>query len=64
MLNNFFARLTSRKFLLTVAGIILILVLKSYGVPDNVIAYVVGLIGGYLGVEGFRDIVSVLKAPQ
>jgi len=61
MLNNFFARLTSRKFLLTVAGVILILVLKSYGVPDNVITWLVGLILSWVGCETAIDVVAILK---
>lgn len=61
MLQNFLARLTSRKFLMTIFGVILILILKNLDVPDNVIVWIIGLIGGWIGVEGLRDIVAVLK---
>lgn len=61
MVADFLRRISSRKFLVTILGVALILILKSYGMPDNAIAWLVGLIGGYLGIEGLKDIVAVLK---
>jgi hypothetical protein len=51
MWSELLERLTSRKFLLVLGGVIIAIANKEWGV-------VVTLILGYLGVEGTADIIS------
>lgn len=51
-IGNFFARLSSRKFLLTIAGIVLVTLS-----PENAAA-ITTLIGIFVGGEGVADTVS------
>jgi hypothetical protein len=54
-------KLTSRKFLSMIGGVILVLVLDALSVPSGVIVWVVGLIGGWIGIEGGLDALAILK---
>lgn len=63
MMSDFKQRLTSRKFLLTLAGSVAIL-LKIVGVlpADNTELWqLIAALMGYIGIEGAKDLVSAWR---
>lgn len=55
------SKFLSRKFLVTIGGVVVIVALKLWGVPDSVIVWVGGIVLGFLGVEGGLDLAAILK---
>lgn len=62
-MKDFLARLSSRKFLLTLGGVIFYLLGGALGhfEWDVVVDSVLKVIGLYVGIEGLADIVSRAK---
>lgn len=62
--SEFLARLSSRKFLLVVAGIVFYILGGALGhfSWDVVSDAIWKIVGGYVGVEGLADIISRFKS--
>jgi len=65
MPRSLWQRLQSRKFLLIVAAIILIVTMALNGEITwaQAVYWLVPVVLGYLGVEGAADVASILKRP-
>lgn len=57
--NAVLLRLTSRKFLLAFICLVVILLaafVPSLNIPDNIVVGAWFVVGGYIGIEGIKDI--------
>lgn len=61
--QNFLIRITSRKFLLTVLGVVIVIFNKwfNWGLDIASLLMIIGIIGSFIGVEGMADIQRVDK---
>lgn len=59
-------KLKSRKFIIVIITAVLTAVNSALGspVPDTMMQWIIGLIGGWVGVEGIVDTAMALKQPS
>lgn len=58
-------KLKSRKFILVIVTAVLTAINSAAGspVPDAMMQWIIGLIGGWVGVQGIVDAATVMKQP-
>ena len=65
-MNSFYERLTSRKFLITLLGAVVVLLSNLGVIPlnDNNAWQLIAILLSYLGVEGAADVASAWRHGQ